>query len=56
MNKILTGKSKGKKPLGSPKFKWEGNVRMDIKEINVIQGVGLIWIRIAQISWHLPCR
>ena len=31
--KILTGKSAGKRPLGSSRRRWKGNVKMDIKEI-----------------------
>ena len=33
--KILTGKSKGKEPLGSPRRRWENNIRVDLKEIFV---------------------
>ena len=32
---ILTCKPTGKRPLGSPRHKWEGNIRMDPKEIGV---------------------
>ena len=31
--KILTGKPIGKRPLGTPRCKWEDNIRMDFKEI-----------------------
>jgi hypothetical protein len=30
--KILTGNPTGKRPLGSPRRKWEDNIRMDPKE------------------------
>jgi hypothetical protein len=30
--KILTGKPKGKRPLGRPWSRWEDNIRMDFKE------------------------
>ena len=30
--KILTGTPIGKRPLGSPKRRWEDNIRMDLKE------------------------
>ena len=33
--KILTGTSTGKRPLGIPRRKWEGNIRMDLDEIGV---------------------
>ena len=30
--KILTGKPKGKTPLGRPRRRWEDNIRMDLEE------------------------
>ena len=33
--KILTGKPTGKRPLGRPRRRYDDNIRMDIKEINV---------------------
>jgi hypothetical protein len=33
--KILTGKSTGKKPLGTPRSRWEDNIRIDLKEIGI---------------------
>ena len=33
--KILTGKPTGKRPLGRPRCRWEGNIRMDFKEIGI---------------------
>ena len=33
--KILSGKPTGKRPLGSPRRKWEGNIRMNLKEMGV---------------------
>ena len=29
--KILTGKPTGKRPLGRPRRRWTGNIRMDLK-------------------------
>jgi len=31
----LVGKPEKKKPLGRPRRRWEGNVKMDLKEINM---------------------
>ena len=36
--KILTGKPIGKRPLGSPRRRWEDNIRMDHEEINIKAG------------------
>ena len=33
--KILTDKPKGKIPLGRPRFRCEGNIRMNLKEIGI---------------------
>ena len=42
---ILTGKPSGKRPLGRPRRRWEGNIRMDIKEIVITAGN---WVDSAQ--------
>ena len=47
--KILTGTYTGKRPLGRPTCKWEDNIRMDLKEID-INTIGLIWLRIGIIG------
>jgi hypothetical protein len=31
--KMLTGKPRGKRPLGRPRRRWEDNIRMDLEEI-----------------------
>ena len=33
--KIVTGKPTGKRLLGKPRRRWEGNIRMDLKEIGI---------------------
>ena len=33
--KILTGTPAGKRSLGSPRRRWEDNIRMDLNEINI---------------------
>ena len=33
--KILTGSPAGKMPFGSPRRRWEGNIRLDLKEIGI---------------------
>ena len=33
--KILTGTPAGKRPLGRLRHRWEGNIRMDLKEIGI---------------------
>ena len=33
--KIFIGKPKGKKALGGPRRRWEDNIKMDLKEIDI---------------------
>ena len=43
--KILTGKPKGKIPLGRPRRRWEDNTRIDLEEIAINAGN---WVDSAQ--------
>jgi hypothetical protein len=49
--RVLVGRPEGKRPLGRPRLRWEGNIIMDLKEI-VIDGAN--WIRLAQdrVQWR----
>ena len=33
--KSLTGKPRGNRPLGTPRRRWENNIRMDLEEIGI---------------------
>jgi hypothetical protein len=45
VNRVLVGKSEGKRPLGRPRHRWEDEIRMDLREI----GLGDVdWIRLAE--------
>ena len=46
----LTGKPTGRRPLGKPRRIWEDNIRMDIEEIGINAGIGLIRLRIGIIG------
>jgi hypothetical protein len=43
--KVLVGKPEGKRPLGSPRRRWEDGIRMDFTEIGL---GGVDWIRLSQ--------
>jgi hypothetical protein len=43
--KILVGKPEGKRPCGGPRYIWEDNIRMDLREIG---WEGVDWIHLAQ--------
>jgi hypothetical protein len=42
---ILVGKLEGKRPLGRPRPRWEGNIKMDLQEVGC---GGMDWIELAQ--------
>ena len=35
LRNFLTGKATGKRLLGKPKRRWEDNIRMDLKQIDI---------------------
>jgi hypothetical protein len=41
--RILTGKPEGKGPVGRPRLRWEGNIKMDLREIG---WGGMDWIHL----------
>jgi hypothetical protein len=43
--RILVGNPEGKRPLGIPRHRWEGNIRVDLREIG---WGGVDWICLAQ--------
>jgi hypothetical protein len=40
--RVLVGKPEGNRPLGSPKRRWEDNIKMDLQEVGVGAWTGLI--------------
>ena len=36
--RVLLGKPEGKRPLGRPRHRWEGNIKMDIQEVGGVCG------------------
>jgi hypothetical protein len=47
--RVLVGRPKGKRPLGRPWHRWEDNIKMDLREIEID---GTNWIQLAQDSVH----
>jgi hypothetical protein len=41
-NRLLVGKPEGKRPLGKPRCRWIGNIKMELLEIelNVVDWIG----------------
>ena len=48
--KMLTGKPKGKIPLGGSRRRWENNIRMDLEEIGINAGNWVVRLRIGIIG------
>jgi hypothetical protein len=47
--RLLVGKPEGKRPLGRPKRRWIGNIKMDLLEI----GMSVVdWIGLAQDTYR----
>jgi hypothetical protein len=44
--KILIGKPGGKRPLGIPRQRLEGNIKMDLKNKGNIALIGFMWLKI----------
>jgi hypothetical protein len=42
--RILVGRPEGRRPLGTPRHRWEYNIKMDIQDV----GWGMDWIELAQ--------
>jgi len=42
---ILVEKPEGKRPLGRPRFRWEDNIRIDLREIG---WYGVDWMHLTQ--------
>jgi hypothetical protein len=43
--RILVGKPEGKRPLGRPRYRWEDNIKVDLREIGF---GGMDWINLGQ--------
>jgi hypothetical protein len=49
--RVLVEKSEGKRPLGRPRRRWEDNIKLDLREIDID---GANWFRLAQnrVQWR----
>jgi hypothetical protein len=47
----LVGRVEGKRPLGRPRHRWEGNIKLDLREVGID---GRNWIQLAQdrVQWQ----
>jgi hypothetical protein len=49
--RVLVGRPESKRPLGRPRRRWEDNIKIDLREIDID---GANWIRLAQD--RVQCR
>jgi hypothetical protein len=33
--RVLVGRAEGKRPLGRPRRRWKGNIKLDLREIGI---------------------
>jgi hypothetical protein len=43
--RVLVGKPEGRRPVGRPRRRWEGNIKMDLQKVGC---GGVDWIELAQ--------
>jgi hypothetical protein len=43
--KVLVGKPEERRPLGTPRRRWEDGIRMDLREIGLGVWIGFDWLR-----------
>jgi hypothetical protein len=48
--RVLDGRPKGKRPLGKPRCRWEDNIKIDLREIEIDR---VSWIQLAldRVQW-----
>jgi hypothetical protein len=44
--RVFVGRPEGKRPLGRPRRRWEDNIKLDLREIEIDGGTGFSWLRI----------
>jgi hypothetical protein len=44
----MVGKPEGKRPLGIPRSRWDDNIKMDLRKLDVGTWTGSSWLRIGR--------
>ena len=53
--KVFVGKPEGKRPLGRPRYRWEYNIKMDLREVDCDPG-DLITPTEDRLQWRACVR
>jgi hypothetical protein len=56
VHRVLVGKPEGKRPLGRPRWRWEDNIKMNLRKLEDVVGTGWSWLRIGTGGRHLWVR
>jgi hypothetical protein len=49
--RVLVGRPKGKKPLRTPRCRWEDNIKMDLRKTGT-DGTNWIWLVQDRVQWQ----
>jgi hypothetical protein len=49
--RVFIGRPKGKRPFGRPRYRWEDNVKMDLRETG-INGAKWLWLAQDRVQWQ----
>jgi hypothetical protein len=54
---FCVGRREGKRPLGSPRHRWQGNNKMGLQDVDVEAWTGLLWLKIGtsggRLEWNV---
>jgi len=53
--KVLGDKPEVKRPLGRPRRRWEGNIKIDLQEVGCGVWIGSSWLRIGTSGGNCEC-
>ena len=56
VHKVLVGKPEGKRPLESPRRRWEDNIKWIFRKWEGVVGTGWSWLRLGTGGGHLRVR
>jgi hypothetical protein len=56
VHRVLIGTREGKRPLGTPRRRWEDTIKMDLQEVGGVVWTGWIWLRIGTGGGRLWVR